>query len=168
MSTEMNFDATNVKPASPNEPLPIGWYKMAIVASEMKRTNDQKGRYLKLELQVIDGDYKGRKAWTQLNLENENAQTVKIAQEQLSAICHATGVLKLTNSALLHNKPMLVKLSIKQSTGFDPKNEVKGYKPLTGDVPAIPAANAAAAAAAPTTAPAANTAAPAWAQKKAS
>jgi DhnA family fructose-bisphosphate aldolase class Ia len=164
MSTEMNFDATTVRPSSPNDPLPIGWYKMAIVASEMKKTNDGKGRYLKLELQVLDGDYKGRKAWTQLNLENPSEETVRIAQEQLSAVCHATGVLKLTNSALLHNKPMLVKLSIKQSAGYEPKNETKGFKPLTGDVPAIPAANAAAAAAAPTTAPVAN--APAWAQQK--
>ena len=165
MSTEMNFDATGVKPSSPNDPIPLGWHKMAIVASEMKRTTDGKGRYLQLEHQVLDGDFKGRKAWARLNLENQNAETVRIAQEQLSAICHATGVLKITNSSQLHDKPMLVKLSIKQSAGYDPQNEFKGWKPLTGDVPAgVPAANAAAAAAAPATAPAAN--APSWATKK--
>jgi DhnA family fructose-bisphosphate aldolase class Ia len=89
----------------------------------------------------------------------------KIAQEQLSAICHATGVLKLTNSALLHNKPMLVKLSIKQSTGYEPQNDIEGVQAARrAPMPANAGGNAAAAAAAPATASAAN--APAWAQKK--
>jgi hypothetical protein len=39
----MNFDATRRQTGHrPNEPLPIGWYKMAIVASEMKPTNDRR------------------------------------------------------------------------------------------------------------------------------
>lgn len=166
MGADLNFDANTVKPSSPTEPIPVGWHRMAIVASEKKKTNDGKGSYLVLEHQVLDGDYKGKKAWAQLNLENENPTTVKISQEQLSAICHATGVLKLMNSSQLHNIPMLVKLSIKQSAGYEPKNDFKGWKPIDGASPAaanIPAANAAAAAAAPVTA--AN--APAWAQKKA-
>jgi DhnA family fructose-bisphosphate aldolase class Ia len=165
MGTDLNFNANEVKPSAPNDPIPVGWHKMAIVASERKKTADGKGSYLVLEHVVLDGEYKGKKAWARLNLENVNEKTVAIAQAQLSAICHAAGVLKITNSGQLHNIPMLVKLSIKQSEGFDPQNEFKGWKPLTGEVPAgIPAANAAAAAAAPTTAPAAANA-PAWAKK---
>lgn len=169
MGTSLNFDATGVKPSSPNDPIPVGWYRMAIVASEKKKTNDGKGEYLKLEHQVLDGDFKGRKVWAQLNLQNPNETTVRIAQEQLSAICHSTGVLKVTNSAQLHNIPMLCKVSIKQSQGYEPQNEIKGWKADTGTAPAsgtIPAATAAAAAAAPPTAPPPAANAPAWAQKK--
>lgn len=167
MGTAVNFDSTGVKPASPNEPLPVGWYRMAITASEMKPTSDGKGKYLQLEHTALDGDYKGRKAWARLNLQNANETTVKIAQEQLSAICHCTGVLKITNSSQLHNIPMLVKLSVKQSTGYDPTNDVKAWKPDGGSAGAgaLPAATAAAPAAAPASAPSAN--APAWATKKA-
>jgi hypothetical protein len=167
MSTEMNFDANSVKPAPPDGPplVPIGWHMMAIVASEMKTTNDGKGKYLKLEHQVIEGEYKGRKVWVQLNLVNPNETTVKIAQEQLSAICHATGVLKLKNSSQLHNIPMQCRVTIRQSKGYDPQNDIKGWKAPDGGTasvasPAQPTATVAAAAAP------ASANAPAWAQKK--
>jgi hypothetical protein len=162
MSTEMNFDASGVKPSNPDgpQPLPIGWYTMAITASEMKATNDGKGRYLKLEHQVLDGEHKGRKVWVQLNLQNPNETTVRIAQEQLSAICHATNVLKLHNSSQLHNIPMQCRVTIRQSKGYEPQNDIKGWKALDGATPAAAVPTPAAAAPAP------STAAPAWAQKK--
>lgn len=162
MSAEMNFDANSVKPSTgAPDPLPPGEYRLAIVSSEVKDTNNGKGKYLKLELIALDEPYKGRKVWTQLNIKHENEQTQKIAQEQLSAICHATGVLQLKNSSQLHNVPMLCKLIVKQDPGYDPKNEIRRYKAIAGGAPAA-AAQATTAAAAPA-APAAN--APAWAKK---
>src|SRR4051794_17495519 len=106
MGAALNFDANDVPPNTKPDPVPNGWYKMAIIASEVKPTSTGKGKSLKLELQVLDGEYKGRKAYKQLNIVHESAEAQRIAQGELSAICHATGVLKLSNSSQLHHIPM--------------------------------------------------------------
>ena len=115
---------------------------------------------------MLEGEYKGRKVWERLNIVNENVTAQDIAQRQLSAICHATGVLKLANSSQLHNIPMRVKIVVKQDSGYDAKNEVKAYKAIGGTRPPT-----AAAATSPSPPPApAPTAAPenvpAWARAK--
>jgi hypothetical protein len=145
--SDLNFDANKVKPNSKPDPIPVGEYRLAITSSEVKPVSTGKGRCLNLELVVLDeGQYKGRKIFTNLNVQHENAQAQEIAQGELSAICHATGVLTLTNSSQLHNN------------GYDPKNVIKSYKPADGS--AVVGSVAPAAAAAPV---AAN--APAWARK---
>lgn len=160
MPSDLNFDATGVQPNARPDPLPAGEYRMAITGSEVKPTSTGSGKMLKIELVVLDEPFKGRKVFDNLNIQNANPEAQRIAHGQLSAICHATGVLQLMNSFQLHNIPMLVRIAIKQSPGYDPQNVVKGYKGILaapGSAPASPAAAPAPAA------PSAN--APAWARK---
>lgn len=165
MGAALNFDANDVPPSTKPDPVPNGWYKMAIVASEVKPTSTGKGKSLKLELQILEGEHRGRKAYKQLNIVHESAQAQQIAQGELSAICHATGVLKLTNSSQLHNIPMLVQLVVKQDPGFDPRNEPRAFKAIDGVArSAVAPAAAATSPAAPTVDPAS---VPAWAKKSA-
>jgi 16S rRNA (cytosine1402-N4)-methyltransferase len=59
----------------------------------------------------------------------------KIAQEQLSAICHATGEMRITNTQVLHGKPMQIRavyVAPDVERGYDAKNDIKGYKPTEG------------------------------------
>ena len=49
-----NFNAEEIEPSS-FDPIPAGWYKAIISASEMKPTRDSYGEYLSLTLQVIEG-----------------------------------------------------------------------------------------------------------------
>jgi hypothetical protein len=150
------FDATAVAPREPMDVLREGDYPVLIEASEWKETKKRDGAYLELTLQVTDGEYKGRKLWDRLNLSNPNTAAVDIAQQTLSAICHAVGVLKVSDSAQLHDKPMVAKVKVKQGEN-GPMNEIKGYKQLkAGVVGTVAPAPAAAAPAA--TAP--------WLQKK--
>lgn len=125
---ELNFNAQTVAPQQAFEPLAGGWYVMAITGAEQKVTNAGTGTYLKLELTVVDGPFKGRKVWTNLNLNNPNPKAVEIAQQQLSAICHAIGVMQLQNSQQLMNIPMGVKLSIRKQDGYEDSNDVRGFK----------------------------------------
>lgn len=160
MSANLNFDARTVAPATGFETLPVGWYRAHVTESEVKATKpDQtgvsKGRYLQLTWEVLDEQHKGRKVWTRLNIENPNTQTVEIAQGDLSAICHATGVLSLTNSAQLHHIPVMIRVVIKPGQDGEPRNEVKGYKKVEGvPVTATPSASTA-------------STVPAWAAKRA-
>lgn len=109
---KLNFNASEVAPATGNEPLPAGEYTMQIVNSDMRTTKSGTGEYLWLEFEVLGPTFKGRKFWDRLNLMNENTKTVEIAQRQLSAICHAVGVIAPKDSVELHNKPIRVKIKV--------------------------------------------------------
>jgi len=124
----LNFNANNVEPSAPIEALPAGKYTAEITASESKSTKSGNGSFLELEFTVLDGEYKGRKFWDRLNLQNPNSTAVKIAQQNLSAICRAVGVMQPQDSVELHNLPLAVTLKCKkrEDTG-ELTNEVKGY-----------------------------------------
>jgi hypothetical protein len=130
---QLSFDATQVQPNTSFEPLPAGEYPVIIKDSEMRFTKDGSGSYLQLTLEVIDGNFKGRLVWDRLNLQNQNPVAQEIAQKQLSAICHAVNVLKPTDSAELHNIPLLAKVSFRPAKGeYDASNDVKAYKAFGG------------------------------------
>lgn len=140
----LNFNAAEVAPSAPRDPLPTGWYNMQITGSEMKPTNSGTGSYLQLELTVLSGQFQGRKVWDRLNLQNQNPVAVQIAQETLSAICHATGVMQVQDSSQLHGLPMEVKVQYKDAEGsYDASNDVKGYAAAgTGNVKELAAQGA--------------------------
>lgn len=140
MSNLQGFNAAEVEPQASFDPIPADDYTAMIVDSEMKPTKNGMGEYLQLVFEVCDGDYTGRKIFARLNLNNPNQTAVDIAQRELSAICHAVGVLTPNDSMDLHDKPMTIKVKIRQSPGYDPQNEISAYKPLGGGSSPKPAA----------------------------
>jgi len=142
MSNLSGFNANQVEPAADFEPLPAGKYVAVITASEMKPTKAGNGSFLELVFQVTEGEFKGRKLWSRLNLENPNALTVKIARGELSAICRAVGVMEPKDSAELHNLPLVVSVKQKADGDGEVRNEVKGYGKRETANGAKPAQNA--------------------------
>ena len=127
------FDANTVDPQESLEPIPAGWYKCAITASEEKPTKAMTGSYLQLEIQVIEGEYQGRKVFDRLNLNNPNQTAVEIAQRTLSSICRAVGVMMPRESSELHDKPLMVQVSVKPADGtYNASNEVEEYATIDG------------------------------------
>ena len=137
--TQLNFNAATVAPRAALDPIPSGWYRAIIEKSSMEPTSKPGGQMLAIELKIIDGEFVNRKLFDRLNLVNENPTTVQIAFEQLSAICHATGVIQCAQSEQLHNIPLLVKCKLRPagpgSDGkhYDASNEVKGYDNINAD-----------------------------------
>jgi hypothetical protein len=126
------FDANNVEPQEDFTPVPAGEYPVIINDSEMKGTSTG-GQMLVLTLQIVDGQYKGRLVWDRLNLVNKNPKAVEIAQRPLSAICRAVGIMAVQDSAQLHNKPMIARVTYVEAQGqYGAKNEVKAYKAMSG------------------------------------
>ncbi len=168
----LNFDASNAPQQQTYEAMPAGWYNAVISNSEMKPTKAGDGAYLALTVQVVDGPYKGRTVFHNLNLKNANLVAVDIAYKQLSSICHATGIIQCADSQQLHNIPFQVKLKVKPAQGdYEAGNELSGFDKVNANAivstkagapvagfgapakPAVPAAPAA---------PVAPPAAPAW------
>ena len=124
------FDATTVEPHKPLEALPPGRYVVQIVNSEMRPTKDGMGQYLWLELDVLEGEYAGRKLFDRLNLINANPTTVEIAQRTLSAICHAVGKMQVDDSEQLHLIPLIADVKVQPpKNGYDASNTLR-YLPL--------------------------------------
>lgn len=158
-----NFNAEEVQPSTGFECLPSGDYIAVINESEMKPTRSGTGEYLQLEFEIIEGEYSGRKLWTRLNLENQNQKAKEIARAELSAICHAIGVLHPRDSVELHNIPMTIIVSCKKNKETDElQNVIKGYKSKAAYVSCAAASASASSASASA---AAAVATPPWARK---
>ncbi len=124
----LDFNAHDVDPASGFDPIPAGKYLCIITDSEMKATKNGNGQYLELTLQVVEGEFNGRLLWARLNLDNPSRQAVEIARKELSAICHAVGVMTPKDSVELHGLPMVVTVGCKKREDNDEiVNEVKSY-----------------------------------------
>ncbi len=163
-----SFDATQVAPAASSDPIPAGNYAAMITESEIKPLKSLNGTALRLTFQILDGEFKNRKVWANLNIQHTNTTAQAIAQQQLSAICHAVNVLKISNPAALHNKPMTIKVKVRPAhDGYDASNDISGYSAINA-ASAAPTAATNGTATARTAAPATpvTKAAPPWAAKK--
>lgn len=142
------FDASTVQPNSVYEVLPPGRYLSQIVQSEMRPTKDGMGQYLYLEVDILEGQYQGRKLFDRLNLVNQNAETVQIAQRTLSSICRAVGKMQVSNSEQLHLIPLIVDVRVRPPKGMYGESNSLRYLPRSpGAVPVAPVASAPAVAA---------------------
>ena len=160
-----SFDATGIEPAAGYDVLPAGKYVAQIIESEMRVTSNGMGQFLWLMLDILEGPYKGRKVFDQLNLVNQNPTTVEIAQRALSAICHATGKLQVADSEELHLIPMTIQVTVKPpKNGYGERNAIRYLLPKDGVPSAAPAKPQAAPAAAAAAAPAKISSAP-WNKK---
>ena len=150
---QFNFDASQVVPQQSTGPLPAGTYLAHITESDVQPLKSGNGEGLKLTFEVIDGQFKGRKVYENLNIRHTNEDTQRIAQSQLSALCHAVNVIKLMDTSALHFKPVRINVTVREAVGqYKASNNIKGYEAAGGGIsaPAI----------APTPAPVAET--PAW------
>jgi Protein of unknown function (DUF669) len=125
------FDASQVEPNSEYEVLPPGKYLAQIVNSEMRPTKDGMGQYLFLEIDILEGQYQGRKLFDRLNLSNPNPNAVEIAQRTLSSICRAVGRLQVNNSEQLHLLPFIADVRVRPPKGeYGESNSIR-YLPRT-------------------------------------
>ena len=120
----LDFNANEVKPnEGRGEPIPAGRYAAMITKSEMKATKDGTGSYLHLEFTLLDGEHRNRKVFANLCLNHKNEKTVAIARGDLSAICHAVGVMQPRDSLELQNIPLLITVTVKKRTDLGHENE---------------------------------------------
>jgi hypothetical protein len=165
------FDASAVEPqkALDNSPIPAGTYTAHVIESAVKPLKSGNGNGMFLTFEILEGPSAKRRVWTTLNVQHSNPDTQSIAQKQLSALCHAVHVIRMTDTSQLHNKPLKIRVTIKKDEQYGDRNEVKGYEPIGSagvmpmpgaTIPTPPAANTA-----PAAAPGAKTAP--WASGKA-
>jgi hypothetical protein len=130
----INFNAENVAPSVALEALPAGKYNVVITDSDIKTNRRGDGEYLQFEFEVIDGDYRSRKLWSRLNTNNPNPDAVRMANADLSAICHAVGVLQPRDTVELHNLPLVVTVRCRKTPDGVIVNDIKSYEAVARPV----------------------------------
>lgn len=139
MADLSGFDARNIKPEVGFAPIPPGKYTAEIVVTHLRPTKAGDGRYLQIEFKITHGPYLGRKLWARVNLENASAVAVRMAKAELSAICHAVGVLTPRDSAELHGKRLVLGVDLVEDKATGAKeNVIRTYLAAADDVGGIP------------------------------
>ncbi len=113
------FDANDPKNKAPSNALPKGEYKAVLVKSERKATSAGDGFYLDCDFQIVSGEFQNKHIFHKLNLwlHPSKSQAIQIAKGQLSELCRAVGVPNPKDSSDLHNKAVIIKLTVKESAG---------------------------------------------------
>ena len=156
-----SFDVASAPQSERNfDPLPEGWYSVKITNAELKPTKSG-GQMIALRYDVTGPTAAGRVVFGNINIQNPSPKAEEIGRQQLGELCRAIGLGRVDDTDQLIGHDVTVKLSISRDETYGDRNEVKGYKAVSGSVAPRPAA------ATPyPTAPAAPTkAAPPWAKK---
>ncbi len=140
------------------EPLPPGWYSATMAGAELKATKNGTGQYISIRYDITGPTHQGRVVFGNLNIRNANPKAEEIGRQQLGDICRAIGLARVGDTDQLIGNSLMIKLDIEKSEQYGDKNQVKGFKPISGGAPSVVAKPAAAA-----SAPA--KAAPPWAKK---
>ena len=138
------FDASSVTPSAIFAPLPEGDYQVVIADCKEKATKDGTGKYLEIAMQVVSGEYAGRKAFDRITLRNKSQQAEGIGRAQLSSFCRSTGCMQPRSTSDFMGKTAAVKLGLDKDDKGVIRNIVKGWlfdsQPAASTAPAAPAA----------------------------
>lgn len=91
----------NIEPSSGFEVLPAGLYTVKLVKADWKENSKKTGKFLQVNMQVVDGPHTGALIIDRFNLINPNEDAVKIAKGEFVAMCRAIGVKDPPDSAAL-------------------------------------------------------------------
>jgi hypothetical protein len=105
------------------EPVPRGRYLSQIIASEIVQTRAGNGQRLAFTLDILDGQYAGRKLFDGINLVNPSKAAVEVGRSRLAMICNALEVHVLDDSSDLHLRPFWAHVEIKAD-----RNEISFYE----------------------------------------
>lgn len=132
MASLNGFNASNVTPGVGFAPIPPGRYLAVITGSGMKPAKTGGGDFLELTFELIVGEQKGRKVWSRLSLRHHKPTVVAMAERELSAVCHAVGVLKPSASEDLHDIPLAIFVVVKpRDDGGGDTNKIIKYEAAT-------------------------------------
>lgn len=139
----------NAAPQAEFGAIPTGEYEAVMIESDLKDVKPPKtGKYLETVYEITSGEYKKRKLWHNVTLNNPSAQAVEIGNRQMASIREATGVMNAEDSQEFHYKPMLIRVEFipagtEQKNGYvtnKDTNEIKSWKKADGTVASGPSA----------------------------
>ena len=114
------------------QPLPAGWYSAHITSAELKNTKSGTGQYIAVRYDITGPTHQGRVVFGNLNIKNPNVTAEEIGRQQLGELMRAIGLARVQDTDQLIGGNLQIKLSIRADNGYEPSNDVKGYKTAGG------------------------------------
>lgn len=139
------------------DPIPAGTYTASITQANLRDTKDGTGKMIAVRYDITGPSHQGRVIFSNINIRNKSPKAEEIGRQQLGDIMRAIGLASLQDTDQLIGGQLQIKVDIEKKEGYEARNQVKGFKALSGSPAPAPAA-------APAQAPAAG-AAPPWARK---
>lgn len=114
--------------------IPAGWYPLVITSEKPKRAGDNakvpNRPMLELEMDVFEGEYKGRKQWLTLMMKEFDNGVVGFDEDlpsgarAFSSICRAVGRLQVSDTTQVHGIPFMAKVKVGKDNKGNDRNEV--------------------------------------------
>ena len=123
----LNYTATEETMNGEFKPVPPATYLATITQSEMKKTKAGNGDIIKLTFEIMDGEYKGRLFFNNINFNNPSSDCQNIGRKELNTIMKACELYELQDTSQLHGTAMMVDVVIEESVGYKPQNVPKNY-----------------------------------------
>lgn len=121
------FDTRTVEPTQEFTLLPPGKYAVQIDKVVCKPTQAQNGHFLEIDMTVLGsvdkGEYKNRKLWDRINIENPSQKCVEIGLQKVSALGHAVGEAVIQSEDQFVGKVCIACVKVKGEY-----NEITTYK----------------------------------------
>lgn len=129
---QLNYDVNAEELESTFEPVPAGQYNVIITDSSFDNNKNNTGKVLILTYQIMEGPFKDRKIFENLNLINPNKQAEEISKKALNSIGVALGFNKVEDSVQLHNKMLTIEVTVKKSEEYGLQNKIKKHLSYDG------------------------------------
>jgi hypothetical protein len=132
-----SFNASQVEPrVGTPPPVPNGDYILAIDKAEISKVKGSRtDDLLTLRFNILEGEYANRKIFVRLNIKNKNKQAEDIAHGELSAICHAIGILQIESEnhlQKLYGIPVKSRVGITpEKDGYAAQNKIMSYESVS-------------------------------------
>ena len=121
------------------DPIPDGWYQATVASADYRDTKGGDGKYIVVQFSVTGPSFQGRTVWTNFNIRNPSPKAEEIGRGQLRAMleaAHFTAHLNDTDQLL--GLGLQIKVTTRAAKdGYDPQNDVKGFKALGEAIPAV-------------------------------
>jgi hypothetical protein len=113
------------------DPLPAGWYSATIADASLKETKSGTGKYIAVRYDITGPTHEGRVVFGNINIKNDNVKAEEIGRQQLGEIMRSIGLASVRDTDQLLGGNLQIKLAIK-TDDWGTKNEVKGFKSVSG------------------------------------
>jgi hypothetical protein len=133
------FNAATVDPTQGAGQLPVGRHPVKIVDADITNTKEGNNGMAVLTLEILDGPMTGKRGPYRLNLFHSSETTSRIAQSQLSALCHVTGVMMPRDLMELSNRPFFVDVGLQPPPNDKGYTQVERVYDMAGNEPGKPA-----------------------------
>ena len=110
-------------------PVEEGWYPAIIRSVEIHTTKAGNGRYAKFRFDITGQKAAGRVIFSNLNIQNPNAQAEEIGRRQIGAIGRAIGLVDvIRDTDQLVNGSLEIYVTIRKSEQYGDQNEVTKFR----------------------------------------